>query len=478
MYPAQGFADELPDIVVPQEQRFNVAFIQRSIPIYLYKDVPPVANVDVSALREAIIAHARSNPYLRVIPASEIDSSFRNSDLSQTDAFMQAEIDMGYARNFMDNQNNQSAIELTRRVIENYSKSLMQFYQPKSVSQAYQLLAYALIAQYQEDVEKNYEVLHPARLAFLEMIRLTPYLMMLEGRQSPERVAIYDEALELFLSNEAYRQTDQKDASMLAHKLHADILILARIVEDKSGELYLELDEYNVQHHEMIYHRQKIDISSHEQMNTAVADTATMILSRSYSCLKVKEETPVIQSARANRVFLDAGAGYSVFIKYPTSDVIHNVGGYVFVSYLFDEHFFVRVGAEIQGVLQDVAHELYDPFEMYQFPFMVGISQDWTWARIYLATGLDLGFTSSYTIVKSTVCKTFGTDDIECSKSDVTKNRTPFSLFVDFALGAAFGRDPFYVSLEGVISVTAYLSGNSRAFKHPAGLRLGLEYWF
>lgn len=471
-------AEEFPNIEVDAIQKRKIAILPQSVPIYLYKDVPFHADIDVMALRRALNRHARMHPYLEVLSAAEIESVWQNGDLSQTDAAMQAEIDMGYAQTFMANMNFPSAVNVLRRVIENYRKSLVTFYKQAEVAQAWQLLAYAYIAQYQENPETMLELLHPARQAFIELIRLAPHLTMLEGRQSPERVALYDEALELFLGNSAYRQTQQNDAAALAHRLGTDIVLLARIVQTRQGDLFLEIDEYQTAARQIQYHSIKLDlpsdISAHSQV---VADTAMILVNQIYDCLKVEPESKDDAEAEKQKFALEFGAVYTVFAEHPTNNALHGLGGHISFLYMFDEHFYIRAGAEIIETMQDKAHELYEGFEIYQFPVIAGISKQWHWFRLYGGLGLNFSFFASHIIVKSTTCKTFGLDDIECKPGDVMQNQDPFSLQVAFVLGVNMGVKSFYVSIEGVGHVTAYPTEN-KAFKHPIGARLALLYWF
>ncbi len=471
-------AEELPVISAAQEQIYPIAIVPQSFPIYLYKTVVPKANIDVVALREALIAQANEHPYLHPVSSSDIEHAFMSSDLGQTDAFMQSEIDMEYVKNFMSNQNYHSAIDLTKRVIDNYQKSLIAYFAPQTVAQAYQQLAYALIAQYQDDPDTNYDRLHPARLAFIELIRLAPYLTMLEGRQSQERVMLYDEALDLFMSNEAYRTTPTKDASALAQKLSVKLLLFPRLVEDLNGDFVLEIDAYNAVSQTMDTLKAHISIDDPETTSQTVADAASLILNSLYDCLEVEQPKPqFVEKTKAHRAALHIGPSYSSFINYPTDEALNNVGGHIFFSYMFDEHFFIRAGFEILAVLQDPAHELYDNFEVYQIPVLVGIAQEWRWFRIFMALGPDFSFSSSYTISRSTICKTFGTHDLECLPKDVTKNKDPFAFLADFVLGVAFGLDPFYAVIESTFGISAYPS-EGKVFKHPVGLRLSLQYWF
>lgn len=471
------YGEPLPDIVVREESRFNVAVISKSIPIYLYKNIPPQANVDVSRLKSALLNQIDHHPYLRLIDQDAMNEAFKGIELKQTDVYMQAEIDMGYARSFMDNMIFSSAIDILKRVIDNYQKSLARYIQPKNVIQAYQQFAYALIGKYQENPEEGLDNLHPARLAFLELFRLAPYLSMIEGRQSKDRVALYNEALELFLSNEFYRQVPREDAVRLAYHLDAEILLFPRIIQDKEGGVWIEIDVFMAREKSLKTLRKKLEFEENIAPDVVVSDDATWLLSNIYDCLIVARDEEAPKNRLRHHFSMTVGMTYSSHLRHPTDDFLNNVGGYVFFSFMFDEHFFFRLGSEIQEVLQDKSHDLYDSFEIYHFPIMIGILKEWDWFRLYAALGLDFGFSSTFITTTSISCKTFGLDDVECSQSDVSKWRDPFSLTFDVVLGVSLGRDPFYFNLEGFANPTLYPT-EDKQFRHLIGMRMGVQYWF
>ena len=479
LFALPAHARDLVPIDIGPVEPLSAYVVPQSIPIYLHKGVPPLTNVDVVQLRRAITRHIQNHPYLRLLDDSVTEEAIRNADLAQADAAMQAEIDMGYAQAFMADANYASAIVLLTRVVSNYGISLTEFVHPKLVAQANQMLAYAYIEQSLDDPELAHEHDQKIRLAFVEMVRNAPYLMLLEGRQSPERVRFYNEARELFLGNAVYRRTPETQAAALSHMIGADILLFPRIVQKKTGDLDFEMDIYNGATHAMTYLSQALDLPGRASSDAECVDMATRMLSGYADCLAF--EPPVLpgpqQESFAKRVYIDIGPSYATFLVHPTIDMLHGVGGFVTVAYMFDEHFYVRVGGEIVSIFGDRSKELNEHFQVYHFPVMFGISRNFRWVRPYLGLGLDFGFSTTYTLARSTICKTFGTNDRECAESSVVRNRDPYGMYVVFNPGVNFGRGPFFVTLEWLMNVTVYLN-ESEMFKHLMGGRIAFQYWF
>ena len=472
-------ADTLEPIDIQAVTRLSVYVVPQSIPIYLQKGMSPATNVDVTRIRDALDRQIMAHPYLRLFGNVAFDDAFRNADLEQTNAAMQAEIDLGYAQTFMADMNYASAVAVLSRVVENYGISMTAYDQPKLVAQAYQMLAYAYIEQSLDNPALAHEYDQKIRLAFIEMVRNAPYLMLLEGRQSPERVRYYNEALALFLGNTVYRRVLDSDAAALAHRLGTDILLFPRIVQQPSGVLVLEMDIFNAVTRDMRYLSEPLDAPGIAASDRECADVATRLFGGYADCLAFERPAtdPPGDETLARRVYLDIGAGYGTYLSHPTNDMLHGVSGFVTVSYMFDEHFYVRTGGEIVGIFGDRSKELYEHFQVYHFPVMFGISKSFGWVRPYIGLGLDFAFSTTYTIVRSTVCKTFGTDDLECGESSVIRNRDPFGLSAVFNPGVNFGRGPFFVTLEWVMNIAVYPNADEK-FKHLMGGRIGFQYWF
>ncbi len=470
----------LREIQHPANDNHTIAFLP-NIPIYFYKDVPLHVSIDTVSLQKDIIAHASAHPYLTVMSDREIRHAFQPDEFVKSDSSNQAEIDLGYAETMMSAMNYDSAISLLQRVIQNYTKSLANYFQPNEVARAYQMLAYAYIARLQEDTENAGNYRHPAKLAFMEFIRLAPHIMMLAGRQSPERVSIYDEALDLFLGNESYRQMPQRDAMAIAHKLHADSVIAMRIVQNTSGELILEIDHYNAKTRSITYDKVPLiqaQIQNSDSLAHNLSNIVTAYFSNLYACLDFNDRKLAPASAVPFHYFLlDIAATYTLFIRHPTSNVLHGVGASINFAFMLNQNFFVRIGAEIVGMMPGADHELYESFRVYRFPLVFGISQTWKHFRPYLGVGLEFSFSSDYTITDSVICKTFGTNDIECDPNAVKTNREPYSLGIPFVIGVNAGFDPFYLTLETYLSATTY-PVEENAFRHPFALRFGIQYRF
>ena len=473
-----GYADTLPEITPDPAQIQRVAFFPHAIPIYVYKDVPLNTDLDVLHLKRSLIDHTQSLPYFSVLSAEEIEKAYLTAPLKDVDAFTQAESDMGFVQNYMINLNYASAITMLHRIIPNYEASLTQFYQPKSVARAHQMLAYATIAAYQDALDRNEtispQMLDSARNAFVELIRLAPYLTMLEGRQAPERVRLYDEALESFLSDPDVRRTPAHIAAALSHKLSADILIFVRIVQNREALLTLELDLYRAKDQNIEYHQIPLpflnaELSSHDK----VLDEVTRTLDEFFACIEIPPPPVDAQPPFG----IQFGFLYHAFINTPTSHIPNGFGAYITFSWHFSTYFFLRAEFDFAATLQDSAHTLNDVFEVYRFPILFGINYTWRWFRPFFAFGLDLSFTSPYSIVTSRECKTFGLDDRECLPGDVRAYRGVFAINLAFSAGFSIVIPPFAINVESFIDATVY-PRDSLIFKYPFGARVGFEYQF
>lgn len=468
-------AKPLPSIEVSEEQQYSIAFIQRNIPIYLSKNAPLSYMLDTPKLRRAVIRQAQHHPYIRVLSDDEVESRL-GTIASSREVLTQAEIDIGYADNLMSTSNYVSATTMLQRTIRDITQAQLGHVYPQLAARAWQMLAYAYIAQLTESDGSSLNLRPLAKLAFIELIRFAPHLTMLAGRQSPERVAIYDEALETFLSNPELRKVSHQEASSIASKLKTDILVWLRVVQNASGALQIEVDYYR--HGEIIYGMIPLELPEHvseDQLDTIVSDSITAWLSNQYDCLTIA--APKAEQPAFKQFMLGISPTYSVFLHYPTSNLLHSVGAFANFTFRFSSFIFIRAGLEAAAVLPDPAHELYEAFMVFRIPVMFGLSQEWRYIRGYVALGAELTFTTEYTITKSIACKTFGTDDIECNRGDVIRNRNPLGFQIPFVLGMNAGVDPFYVTLETFISATVYPFQKS-AFRNPVGLRLGVEYLF
>ena len=335
-FPAIVYAGPLPEIYVEKSQKQRIAFVPHAIPIYHYKDVLLKGEYDVLAFKRALIRNAQSNPYLEVISSKEIAQAFETAEADAIDAGTQAEADMGFAYNFMATMNYDSAIVMLRRIVENYEKALYAYYKPHNLALAYQQLAYAYISQYEDHIDDDpsaaADPLHPARLAFLELIRVEPFLTMLEGRQSALRVMLYDQALKLFLETPSYRQTPVGVATALAHRLSADYLVFVRIVQTRDAELKLELDLYRAETQKFEY--QSITLtpeSTPEAQVERFIEEATYALDAFYACVNIDPRDESFKHFGINGGFLMQSY---IFLK----NCIHNL----FIRFVHKQGFYTN----------------------------------------------------------------------------------------------------------------------------------------
>lgn len=474
-------AESFYDIEVSDDKKLNIAFFPMNIPIYLYDgtSLGSAQDIDTAAFRQSILAHASSHPYLHAITRKDLVRMYREAELEEVDSYAQAKIDIGYAETHLSNMNYALAVSLLERVNRNYNEVLAQYLDPNAVAHAQRLLAYAYLSKIREEAQElsSIDFFHPARLAFMESIRLAPHITLLEGRQPPDRIAVYNEAKKLFLDSDVYRQVQVSDAARLAKRLNSQLVVFMRIVQDIEGQLSLEFDYYDALKKEMT--KQKILMDSSipaEQFQAHAVDLASAFLESQYICIDIAPNKEV-KRGESGRFYFDFGASYFTYLKYPTQGRVHSVGGSFKLTYMFNENFFIHGGMDVGSVLQDSAKDLYAPFEYVRFYINLGISRNFKWIRPYISAGLEIGYTSAYSITKSLTCKTFGENDIECLKSDIIRNNDPVVFGFDFIWGINIGRDSFQFVLEGTISAYVYPLIQSM-FSFPVGLRMGIQYRF
>lgn len=472
-------AQGLPEIAAAPSQKKTIAFLPHALPIYHYKDVELKGEYDVLAIKRALMRNAQSNPYLKVLSSKEIEEAFLNSDPEALEAGAQAEADMSFVHNFMATLNYSSAIVMLRRIIDNYDKSLYAYYKPHNVAQAYQQLAYAYIFRREESAESDpqaaADLLHSARLAFLELIRSAPYLTMLEGRQPALRVMLYDQALKLFLENAVYRQTPVGAATALSHRLNADYLVFVRIAQMRDGTLKLELDMYSAQTQTFEY--ASIDLtpeSAPEAQTRRFIDEATYVLDAFYACANITPE----KKSRKKFAF-HGGFLISSHILHPTRELTLGYGASIDFAYRFHRLFYAKFGFHFVSLIHDKARTLNDNFEIYRLPIVAGFNYEYKHIKPYIGIGIDLSFSSHYTIAQSAACKVFGVNDRECNPGDIAKYDDVFALNLTAQGGISFLFDPLpmAITLELFIDVTAYPTEKS-IFRYPFGGSLMFGYLF
>lgn len=473
-----AFAELPQPLEVQAHQVRRIAFFPRAMPVYLYKDVPLQANYDVLSLKRAIRAHASSHPYLSVLSTREIESTLLQGEFDGIDAYHQAQADMGFVHNYMVNLNFDAAIVMLEGVLGNYQKSLIAYEKPNEMAIAWQQLAYAYVYKYQDAAPQEARTdvyVQSARHAFMELIRLAPYLTMLEGRQSAERVMLYDQALELFLSTPAYRRTPLKDASALSRKLNADLLVFARIIQTREAALKLELDLFRRDTQTM--ETRVIDLSAQgdrEALSENFIDEATRALNDFYDC------TPIAPPSAPKNIEIHAGIGlsYHSFLEYPALIYPHVLSADLQVSLFFQQYGMMRAGFMLSSILKDPAKRLYQTFQLYRFPIIVGMSYPWRFLRPFAGVGIEFQISSHYQIVNDLNCRVFGLDDNECSSDKIDAHDAQFGINVLFTAGMEFMFKQVSFSVEGLIGVTAYPDNSNHPFRYPVGGRMAISYHF
>ena len=463
-----------------EEPHKTIAVFPRTIPIYLSPEADRSRDIDVGSIRRAIIDHIQHYSIFEVPSDIHLKEVFEQSNVEIRDALVQAEIDMAYAETYVSSLNFETALQTLERVIRNYNEALAQYFEPQMVARAQQIYGSTMLLEMREKDVPVSENIHLVRRAFIEMIRLAPHLVLLEGRQPKDRVEIYNIARELFLKNAVYRQTPIEDAQQLAEHLSLDYILFLRIVQRSDGSFFAEIDFYD--HDQNVMNFETVDIpevsaTGKHDAYSVFAESISTRLDPYYEAVKLSESEKPRFSGQTGRVYLEVGPTYFFFAKYVTPTPIHTLGGTVKVSFMFNEHFFVQGGFSLAGAFQDVAHNLYDSFVITRIQGNFGLSADFGWVRPFVAAGLEYAYFAPYAITSSIACKTFGSDDIECLEGDVRNNNESSLFGFDVALGVNMGKDPFYLVIESF--VTLYVVPVSGALLHlPIGATLAVQYRF
>lgn len=484
---AQTYESFLPVWEVPQENQKKIAFMPKAIPIYLELESKTARDIDVKALKEAVMRHARAHRILNVLDDSELRELFEKSNLDDREAFGQAEIDIAYAETYAASLNYDTALTTLERVLKSFEWALARYFEPKLTVQALQMYAYTLLSRIRDMDEVPDGEVHAARLAFLEFIRLAPHVVLMEGRQPKDRVQFYKEARALFMENVAYRQTNVEEARRLADQLDIDVLVFLRIVQKTNGSFDAEIDFYDREADQMTYEvapiPEKAQSSGRHHLGepgepiSVFADAVTLKLENLYACLKMPPPILSMFSGEANRIYLELNFAYFGYTVYETSSSPQALGAQVRVSYMFTENFFVQGYFSVYGVFQDKSKDIYDSFEVLRAGLNVGISADFHWVRPYLSVGIEFGYMTPFSVMTSVACKAFGSNDIECAEDDVQSNKSPELFGFDVTLGVNFGKDPLYLVLEGALSL--YIVPDSYSwFTLPLGMNVGVQYRF
>ena len=458
----------------------TIAIFPRTIPIYLSPEAERSRDIDVGSIRRALIEHIKTYPILSVPQDTQLKEVFEQSNVEIKDALVQAEIDMAYAEVYVGSLNFGTALQTLDRVLRNYREALAQYFEPQMVSRAHQIYASTMLAQMRESDAPASEYMHQVRRAFIEMIRLTPHIVLLEGRQPKERVQLYNIARELFLNHAVYRQTPVEDARQLSGRLSLDYILFVRIVQRSDGSFFVEVDFYDDENDRMSF--ESIDIPDNDLTPatdgySAFVENISSRMDAYYEAIKLPEPESSAFSGQTGRFYLEVGSTYFFFARYMTPTPIHTLGGTVKVSFMFNEHFFVQGGFFLAGAFQDAAHHLYDTFMIARVQGNFGLSADFDWIRPFVVAGFEYAYLSPYAVTSSIICKTFGSEDIECLDGDIRYNNKSSLFGFDVALGINVGKDPFFLVIESFLTLyVAPISGE--LLRLPIGATLSLQYRF
>lgn len=477
---AFGQLPAAPYLVSPDaEEKLKLAFIPENIPLYLYPNAPLAQDIDTKRLREELYRFAKEYPYTNPMTFLLVKQRIQTESAQRASAFAQAVIDIGYARTHLANQNLDAAITLLHRIIDNHTSALTFAHEPLAVAEAEQYLAYALLDKVRANPELEASYREQIRAAFLEMVRYAPHVVLWEGRQPADRVAVYNEARQLFLDNEALRRVKQSDASALAQVISADIIVSPRLVQNAQGALLFEIDIYETSTKSMKHYQTTLHFHANESDAKLLwLQELQSLLALGFACLKPHEKPEMLgYKNQAKRFYLELGFAQSWFLEFPTSSVFTNLGASVKLSYMFNDYVFIFGNFIITHSLQDISKDLVENFNHLRFVIAGGLSKQFRYARPFFAFGVELSYTSPFRTSRSAACKTFGINDWECLPGEVKYHKLdPHAGFSVYA-GTDIGAEPFFVVLEFVFAAYV-LPIEGKILNFASSYHVSLQYRF
>jgi hypothetical protein len=356
---------------------------------------------------------------------------------------------------------------------------------PREVAPAYEYLARGYLERAHLQPDRATEAEPMARQAFKEMIRLNPAAPIREGLYPPEVVAQFQQAfLELMRDDGRELSMSDSAAAELLQRWHLDVIVYPFFLRDASGSrLVFEVHAVEGIHVQLDAEsfRTVVPLASSQE---AALDQVDRAFSRFLACLPVRYRPPPPRApGDAGRSFLQAGWSASVYGDKPTDAQFLNQG----VSLTYDYHLTDNLGffgrANIQFGGRDPNGDLLSGFTSTRTALGVALSYRFGLLRLFLGTGLEVNFVSSFTATDDFWCKvtggrfeTFGVGQ-DCLPSDVTHQAAVTLLGPYLMPGASFDlAPPFGLYLLG--SFAFYVSSTSAHIDFPIGGEAGIEYRF
>ncbi|NOZ02617.1 MAG: hypothetical protein GXP54_12105 [Deltaproteobacteria bacterium] len=211
------------------------------------------------------------------------------------------------------------------------------------------------------------------------------------------------------------------------------------------------------------------------------ASQAKELVSRAMSAWLACAKLPsrVEPKHRLPSFYMDTSGSYSVFLKYPTRNVFHNVGFGIGLSYQILENldFFTRLN--LFTSFPDKYDDLVVGYTAFKGTLGVGYTLRGDWGRMFLHTGFDLQYLSDFASSTSPNCKFFGVDSEFCASADVKGLPYRFLGGINVTIGANVTiSGPIYLLVQAGITAYFFPAGLDAPLNYPFTAEIGLGYAF
>ncbi len=125
-----------------------------------------------------------------------------------------------------------------------------------------------------------------------------------------------------------------------------------------------------------------------------------------------------------HNLFMETGAQYLIYSRYPTRKPFHNLGVNFALDYRIRSNLMMSLFFDLATSIGDPYDDLIKGFSTY----MAGLGPvylfSWKWGMVYAGPLLNITYVSPYTITTNPNCKFFGKDGPGCNKNSL-KRRGP-----------------------------------------------------
>lgn len=177
--------------------------------------------------------------------------------------------------------------------------------------------------------------------------------------------------------------------------------------------------------------------------------------------------------------YMDTSGAYSLFLKYPTRNVFHNVGFGVGLSYQILENldFFTRLN--LFTSFPDKFNDLVEGYTAFRAILGVGYTLRGDWGRMFVHTGFDFQYLSDFASSTNPNCKFFGVDSGFCADSEVKHLPYRFLGGINVTLGANVTiSGPIYLLIQAGVTAYFFPAGLQAPLNYPLTAEIGLGYAF